>query len=115
MTEKRKSKRINVDMKLKVSDLFKQDSIKIEDIDAPIHVTNMSKSGIGFETKAVLPIGYYFNTKLTLGSENSVLYTVVQIVRVEEKDDAMYYGAQFIGLAPILDVIFENFHPGWDD
>ena len=34
MTEKRKSKRINVDMKLKISDLFKQDNIKIEDIDA---------------------------------------------------------------------------------
>ena len=64
MTEKRKSKRINVDMKLKISDLFKQDNIKIEDIDAPIHVTNMSKGGIGFETKAILPTGYYFNTKL---------------------------------------------------
>lgn len=115
MTEKRKSKRINVDMKLKISDLFKQDNIKIEDIDAPMHVTNMSKGGIGFETKAILPTGYYFNTKLTLGSENSVLYTVVQIVRAEEKDDIMYYGAQFIGLAPILDIIFENFNPGWDD
>ena len=34
---------------------------------------------------------------------------------LEEKDDIMYYGAQFIGLAPILDIIFENFNPGWDD
>ena len=102
-------------MRLKVSDLFKQDNIKIDNIDAPIHVTNMSKSGIGFETKAILPVNYYFNTKLTLGNENSVLYTVVQIVRVQAKEDTMYYGAQFIGLAPILDIIFENFNPGWDD
>ena len=50
MTEKRKSKRISVDMKLKVSDLFKQDNVKIENIDAPVHVVNMSKGGIGFET-----------------------------------------------------------------
>ncbi len=115
MTEKRKSKRIDVDMTLKISDLFKQDNVKIENIGAPIKVTNISKSGIGFETNALLPVGYYFNTKLTLGNEKSVLYTVVQIVRVEAKDDTMYYGSQFIGLAPILDIIFEDFNPGWDD
>lgn len=115
MIEKRKSKRIDVDMTLKISDLFKQDNVKIENISAPIKVTNISKSGIGFETSALLPINYYFNTKLTLGKESSVLYTVVQIVRVEAKDDVMYYGAKFIGLAPILDIIFEDYNPGWDD
>lgn len=115
MAEKRKSKRINVDMTLKISDLFKQDNIKIENIDAPINVTNLSKSGIGFETKANLPVDYYFNAKLTLGNEKSLLYTVVQIVRVEEREDSMYYGAKFIGLAPILDIIFEDYNPGWDD
>ena len=115
MTEKRSSKRINVNMTLKISDLFKQDNVKIENINAPITVTNLSKTGIGFETDAVLPVDYYFNAKLTLGNENSLLYTVVQIVRVETKEDKMYYGAKFIGLAPILDLIFENFNPGWDD
>ena len=115
MTEKRSSKRIDVDMKLKISDLFKQDNVKIGNIDAPITVTNISKTGIGFITDALLPVGYYFNTKLTLGDENALLYTVVQIVRVEAKDDTMYYGAKFIGLAPILDIIFEDFNPGWDD
>ena len=115
MTEKRKSKRIDVDMTLKISDLFKQDNVKIENIGAPIKVTNISKSGIGFETNALLPVGYYFNTKLTLGNEQSVLYTVVQIVRVEAKDDTMYYGSQFIGLSPILDIIFEDYNPGWDE
>ena len=58
MTEKRKSKRIDVDMTLKISDLFKQDNVKIENIGAPIKVTNISKSGIGFETNALLPVGY---------------------------------------------------------
>ena len=102
-------------MTLRISDLFKQDNVKIENIDAPIKVTNLSKGGIGFETTAVLPLEYYFNAKLTLGSERSLLYTVVQVVRKEEKEDCIYYGAKFIGLAPILDVIFEDFNPGWDD
>ena len=115
MTEKRRSKRIEVNMTLKISDLFKQDTVKIENIDAPIKVTNLSKTGIGFETDAVLPVGYYFNTKLELGGKSSLLYTVVQIVREERKDDTMYYGAKFIGLAPILDIVFEDFNPGWDD
>ena len=73
MTEKRRSKRIEVNMTLKISDLFKQDTVKIENIDAPIKVTNLSKTGIGFETDAVLPVGYYFNTKLELGSKSSLL------------------------------------------
>ena len=115
MTEKRKSKRINVDMTLKISDLFRQDNVKIDKLEAPIKVTNISKGGIGFESDAQLPVGYYFNTKITLGNEQSVLYTVVQIIRAEPQEDTMYYGCQFIGLAPILDIIFENFNPGWDD
>ena len=114
MTEKRSSKRIDAVMTLKISDLFKQDNVKIENINAPITVTNISKTGIGFETEALLPVGYYFNSKLTLGTENSLLYTVVQIVRVEAKENTMYYGAKFIGLAPILDIIFEDYNPGWD-
>lgn len=115
MTEKRKSKRINVDMALNISNIFRQDNVMIENIDAPIQVTNISKRGIGFETQAVLPIGYYFNAKITLGNQDSSLFTVVQIVRSEEKDGCLYYGCEFIGLAPILDFIFEDFNPGWDE
>lgn len=115
MEEKRKSKRLNVEMNLKISNIFRQDNVKIENIDAPIKVTNMSKCGIGFETDAILPVGYYFNSKITLGNKDSSLYTVVQIVRMEEHEDCLYYGCEFVGLAPILDYVFEDFNPGWDD
>ena len=113
--EKRKSKRLPVDMSLKISNIFRQNNELITKIDAPINVTNISKRGIGFETQASLPIGYYFNAKINLGNNLSSLYTVVQIVRVEAKDDTMYYGSQFIGLSPILDIIFEDYNPGWDE
>ncbi len=109
MEEKRRSKRIPVDMKLKISNLFKQDNVLIKNIEAPISVVNISKTGIGFESKALLPIGYYFNSKIDLGNNESSLYTVVQIVRVEKRDDLVYYGCEFIGLAPILNFIFEEF------
>ena len=115
MNEKRRSKRINVDMALNISNIFRQDNVMIENIDAPIQVTNISKRGIGFETQAVLPIGYYFNAKITLGNQESSLFTVVQIVRSEDRDGCFYYGCEFIGLAPILDFIFEDFNPGWDE
>ena len=113
--EKRKSKRLDVDMSLKISNIFRQNNELIEKIDAHISVTNISKCGIGFETTATLPIGYYFNAKINLGNSSSSLYTVVQIVRTEARPDCMYYGCEFIGLAPILDFVFEDFNPGWDN
>lgn len=109
--EKRRTKRLNVDLSLNISNLFKQDNVTIANIDAPIHVTNISKGGLGFTTLATLPIGYYFNAKIQLGNEDSLLYTVVRIIRSElsENEENIYYGAEFIGLAPILEFIFDNF------
>lgn len=109
MEEKRKFKRLPVDMKLEISNLFKQDNVVIKNIDAPIRVTNISKSGIGFESQAILPVGYYFNSKITLGGNLNNLYTVVQIVRVEKREDSIFYGCEFIGMAPVLNFIFDDF------
>lgn len=109
MVDKRRSKRLPVDMSLNISNLFKQDNVLIGNIDAPIHVVNISKNGIGFESEAILPVGYYFNAKINLGNKESSLYTVVQIIRTEKHEDFMYYGCEFIGLAPILNFIFDDF------
>ncbi len=109
--EKRKYKRLDVDMTLNISNLFKQDNVTIKNVDAPIHVDNISKSGIGFVSANVLPVGYYFNAKIKLGDDDNSLYTVVRIIRSQciEGTDEMYYGCEFIGLAPILDFIFDNY------
>lgn len=109
MVDKRRSKRLDVDMTLNISNLFKQDNVLIGNIDAPIHVVNISRNGIGFESEAILPVGYYFNAKINLGNKESSLYTVVQIVRAVKQDDIMYYGCEFIGLAPVLNFIFDDF------
>lgn len=109
--EKRRFKRMTANLQLNISSLFNQDNVVISDVDAPITVVDISKGGIGFVTKATLPIGYYFNAKLQLGDEDSMLYTVVRIVRSSLSEDgtSTHYGAEFIGLAPILDFIFDQY------
>ncbi len=111
VSEKRRSKRMEISLKLKISNLFKQDNVIISHIDAPIEVTDVSKGGIGFDTTAVLPTGYYFNACITLGNDESQIYTVVQILRSSLSEDKTYthYGAEFVGRADILDYIFDEY------
>lgn len=110
MIEKRKAIRMKADLKLNVSSLFKQNNITIADVDSPIEVLDVSKSGIGFNSKSILPMGFYFNAALQLGSADNILYCVVKIVRCEPLSDNDYnYGCEFVGMAPILDYIFDDY------
>ena len=110
MEEKRKNKRLPISLELSVSSLFKQDNVKVDVKDAPIVVTDISKGGIGFESESILPIGYYFNARLVMGSSDSVLYTVVKIIRSSESEDGgIAYGCEFVGLAPVLGYIFDEY------
>lgn len=109
--EKRRHKRFRADLKLNVSSLFNQNNVQIKNIDSPILVTNVSKSGIGFESKSILPIDFYFNASLKLGAEENVLFCVVKIIRCQpiEGTDVYAYGCEFVGMAPVLNYIFEDF------
>ena len=110
MEEKRRNKRLKVSLELSVSSLFKQDNVMVDVKDAPIVVTDISKGGIRFESESVLPIGYYFNAKLELGDKDSSLYTVVKIIRSAEGENGqIVYGCEFVGLAPVLGYIFDEY------
>lgn len=110
MDEKRRSKRLPVTIKLHVSSLFKQDNVKVEGLDAPIEVFNISQSGIGFKSTCNLPLDYYFNARIELGSPDSCLYTVVKVIRQQRLEDNMYiYGAEFIGMPSVLSYIFDEY------
>ncbi|MDD7402903.1 MAG: PilZ domain-containing protein [Butyribacter sp.] len=107
--EQRRAKRIPVSLSLEVSSLFKQDNVKVNNINAPIIVHDISKSGIGFSTESTLPIGYYFNARLEFARKDEVLNCVVRIIRQGNTEDGRkFYGCEFVGLSPVLDYIFEN-------
>lgn len=111
MLEKRRSVRMATELELSVSSLFKQDNDSIE-INSPIIVTDVSKSGIGFTSKNFFPVGYYFNACLKLGDQDSKLYSVVKIIRSQtdtDKPELCHYGCEFVGMAPVLDFIFEDY------
>ena len=108
--EKRRSKRIPVEMHLSISTLFRQNNVSITDIDSPITVENISKEGIGFTSKSIFPLDYYFNAELKLGGDNSNLYCVIRIMRCEPLDNGEFsYGCQIVGLSPSLDYIFDDY------
>ena len=110
MQEKRRSKRFPVELELVVSKLFRQDAIDTDHVNAPIHVVDVSKLGIGFITTSDLPMHYYFNAKLELGSPENSLYCVVQIIRKTPKDDGtISYGCEYVGMAPVLSGFFEEY------
>mgnify|MGYP003426745437 CR=1 FL=1 len=110
MLEKRQEKRLPVNLELEISSLFHQDNVNVENIEAPIEVVDISKSGIGFHTSSILPIDYYFNAKIQLGDEESILYTVVKIIRVNKISDTEFaYGCELVGMAPVLHYIFDKY------
>ena len=110
MQEKRRSKRYPIQLQLVVSKLFRQDAAETVEVNEPIQVVDISKLGIGFVTSNDLPLNYYFNAKLELGSPENSLYCVVQIIRKQAKEDGtISYGCEFVGLAPVLGTIFDEY------
>ncbi len=110
MQEKRRSKRLPIQLELVVSKLFKQEASATVEVNEPIQVVDVSKLGIGFVTTNDLPLNYYFNARLELGSPDNSLYCVVQIIRKQPKEENLIaYGCEFIGLAPVLGTIFDEY------
>lgn len=110
MQEKRRSKRMKANLTLNVSNLFKQGNISIGALNSPITVIDVSKHGIGFKSKDIIPLDYYFNARLELGDAANCLYCVVKIIRCIPSDGGQYlYGCEFVGMAPVLDYIFDNY------
>ncbi|MGN0375175.1 MAG: PilZ domain-containing protein [Butyrivibrio sp.] len=108
MQERRQSRRVGVTLDLIVSSLFNQDNDKIN-INSPIIVKDISRHGIGFVSKSTLPLNYYFNAALRIGNDESTLYSVVKIIRCEALNEDEYsYGCEFVGMAPVLDYIFDD-------
>ncbi len=108
MEERRKAKRMPVTLTLEILNLYKQDNVQVSNLHAPIEVLNISKSGMGFRTESVLPMDYYFNANINLGTEDT-LRCVIKIIRTQPDGDAYIYGCEFVGMASVLSYIFEEY------
>jgi hypothetical protein len=101
LEERRKNKRLPIKLHLEVNSLFKQDHTIIQDFHADIDIVNISKTGIGFITKADFPLEYYFNAKIEF-EKKEFFYTVIKIIRKEKVNEGNLFGCEFIGLAEFL-------------
>ncbi len=109
MAEKRKYRRLPLILTLDVSSLFNQDE-ELQIDTATFNVFNISKSGIGFTSTSVLPLGYYFNATIQFDGSDDLLKYVVKIIRTEELEAGEHlYGCEFVGLASIYDYLFEQY------
>lgn len=110
MQEKRKHERLPIKLTLEVSNLFKQDGIKIEDLDAEIEVFDISKAGIGFMSTSKLPTNYYFNATIEFEGTEEIILSVVKILYCSPIADAGYrYGCEFVGLPSMYDHLFDEY------
>ncbi|MBQ8413350.1 MAG: PilZ domain-containing protein [Lachnospiraceae bacterium] len=110
MQEKRKYERLPIKLKLEVSNLFKQDGIKIDSIDTEIEVFDISKAGIGFMSESQLPVNYYFNATLEFENTEEIILSVVKILYVTPIGESGFrYGCEFVGLPSMYHHIFDEY------
>lgn len=110
MQDKRRYRRLPIQLVLEVSEVFKQDHDVIHDLNAEIEVCDISKAGIGFTTTTFIPTDYYFNATIMLENSDQKLLTVVKILHREELENNRYhYGCEFVGLAGIFDSVFVEY------
>jgi len=93
MSDKRKSKRTELESKLVVSRLDKKDG----ETELSIDVLNISKTGIGFNCTSPLEIGAVYEGFLRIWTQE-VIHAFIEIVRIEKKDNTFNYGGLFIGM-----------------
>lgn len=97
MDERRKSKRLELDAKLLVKRLDKDEPFELN-----IDVFDISTTGIGFFCEEALTIGAVYDADLTLWNKD-VIHAFIEIVRITKSDSAFQYGGIFIGM-PEMDV-----------
>jgi c-di-GMP-binding flagellar brake protein YcgR len=110
MEERRKAKRMPIKLSLEILNLYKQDNVQVGNLYAPIEVTDISKTGMGFISESVLPLGFYFNANINLGNEKDTLHCVIKIIRSQKTEGKeTLYGCEFIGMASVLSYIFDEY------
>lgn len=92
MDDRRRSKRTSMESRLLIKRLDGEKNNEVA-----INITDISKSGVGFECAEALMIGEVYESYLTIWTRE-VLHAFLRIVRIDLKEDVYSYGATFIGM-----------------
>lgn len=96
MEEKRRHKRLELDVSIELERLDKDGVTTLKYIH--VEVTDISRAGIGFKSTQKMEIGTYYDTKIQIWTKE-VVDAVIEIVRCrEDEDGTYYYGCVFIGM-----------------
>ncbi len=96
MEEKRKHKRLDLDVSVQLERLDQDGITTLKYFH--VEVTDISRSGLGFTAEQELAIGTYYDTKIQIWTRE-VIDAVIEIVRQEKLPDGRTkYGCIFIGM-----------------
>ena len=95
MEEKRRHKRLDLKVSVQLERLDQDGITTLKYID--VDVTDISRSGIGFNAKQSLEIGSYYDSKIQIWTKE-VVDAVIEIVRRNDTENGYQYGATFIGM-----------------
>ena len=113
MEEKRHDKRLPIGIKLSISNLYKEDTNTIMDLDLNVEVIDISSKGIGFVSRCILPVGYYFIANIELSPELPQIITDVRVIRSAAIDKEQYrYGCEFVSISPSVGKMLDEFSEG---
>ena len=113
MEERRGDKRVPIGIKLSISNLYKEDTNTIMDLDLNVEVVDISSKGIGFVSQCILPVGYYFIANIELSPELPQIITDVRVIRSAAIDKDHYrYGCEFVSISPSVGKMLDEFSEG---
>ena len=110
MLEKRKTERLPIETKLTVTNLYKENTNTLMDLNLNVDIIDISSKGIGFVSQCIFPVGYFFIANIELASDLPQIITDVRVVRSNPIDKEHYhYGAEFIEASPSVKKMLEKF------
>lgn len=95
MQEKRKHKRLDLDVTIELERLD-QDGITTVKY-SHVNVVDISRSGIGFKCPQQLELGLEYNTKIQIWTRE-IIDVAVKVIRMETLEDGYRYGGVFVGM-----------------
>ncbi len=95
MDEKRKSKRLDLSVRIELSRIDQKEVTTIKY--ATVEVTDISKTGLAFRCSQKMETDEFYDARIQIWTKE-VIDVVLKIVRVQEEEGGYKYGCIFIGM-----------------